>query len=73
MDRWDWGTARKAIPLAAETYAAIEVRAMSDDEREAFLADFSDAWSFKALNKVKKRAETYRPPTVAEQPEQPAS
>ena len=63
MGKWDWKTARKAIPIAQSTYGAITGHeVMPEADREAFLADFSAAKSFKALRVVKKRALAYEPP-----------
>lgn len=70
MGRWDWKTARKAIPVATATYAAIAGhKEMIDADRLTFMDDFAASRSFRALRGVKQRALNYVPSDVADETE----
>jgi len=71
MDKWDFKSAMKTLPVATDTFAAIMAAdEMTDLDREAFLAEFEATKSIKALHALKGRIATYEPttaePTTAE-------
>jgi len=62
MDKWDFKSAMKTLPVATDTYAAIMANdEMTDLDREAFLAEFEATKSIKALRALKGRIATYEP------------
>lgn len=68
MGKWDWKTARKAIPVAAATYGAIAGQEeMTEADRLALMEDLAAARSFRALRDVKRRAQSFVPADVADE------
>lgn len=62
MEKWDFKTAVKAIPVAIATYGAIaDNEVITPEAQKAFMEDFDATRSLDSLRKLKQRATDFQP------------